>query len=224
MFENIEGVLFDLDGTLVDSMWLWEAIDIDFLKKYNLDLPEDLVDDIEGKSFTETATYFKNRFGLKETVAEIKTEWNAMALDYYTNKVPLKEGVLDLLDYLKEKNIPMGIGTSNSRDLVDIVLKKLNIDHYFDSVRTSCEVKKGKPSPDIYLQVAKDLKVNPEKCLVFEDVVNGIIAGKKAGAKVCAVYDEHTEGYTEAKIKLADYYIENYNELFTIEEGLRNEA
>ena len=107
----------------------------------------------------------------------------------------------------------MGIATSNSRELAEIVLDKHNIKDYFDSIRTSCQVDKGKPYPDVYLQVAKDLQVEAEKCLVFEDVPQGIMAGKNANMKVCAVYDEHSKKDTEQKKRLAEYYIHSMKEL-----------
>ena len=88
-----------------------------------------------------------------------------------------------------------------------------NISEYFKSIRTSCEVEKGKPSPDIYLLVAKDLKVEPLRCLVFEDIIQGIMAGKNANMKVCAVYDEFSKDDEKEKIKLADYYIRSMREL-----------
>ncbi len=143
MLNRVKAVIFDLDGTIVDSMWIWEQIDIDFLAKRGIRLPNDLQKAIEGMSFTETAIYFKNRFNLKESIEEIKEEWNAMAYDFYKNRVPLKKGVNEFIKYLKQKNIKLGIGTSNSRELAIEVLKTHNILHYFDTIRTSCEVEKG---------------------------------------------------------------------------------
>lgn len=213
MLKNIDAVIFDLDGTLVDSMWMWKTIDIEYLARFGLEFPEDLQADIEGMSFTETAIFFKNRFKLPDPVDKIKRDWNEMAWDKYLNEVPLKEGVREFLDYLKEKQIPAGIATSNSKELVDLIINKHNISEYFKSIRTSCEVEKGKPSPDIYLLVAKDLKVEPLECLVFEDIIQGIMAGKNANMKVCAVYDEFSKDDEKEKIKLADYYIRSMREL-----------
>ena len=86
--KDIRAVLFDLDGTLIDSMWIWEQIDDEFLGKYGLPVPEDLHDEIEGMSFSETAVYFKNRFHLPLSLEEIKDIWNHMAMDKYLNVVP----------------------------------------------------------------------------------------------------------------------------------------
>ncbi|QIB26364.1 HAD family hydrolase [Caloranaerobacter azorensis] len=213
MLNRVKAVIFDLDGTIVDSMWIWEQIDIDFLAKRGIKLPNDLQKAIEGMSFTETAIYFKNRFNLKESIEEIKEEWNAMAYDFYKNRVPLKKGVNEFIKYLKQKNIKLGIGTSNSRELAIEVLKTHNILHYFDTIRTSCEVEKGKPYPDVFLKVAEDLKVSPENCLVFEDTYAGVLAAKRAGMKVFAVADEFSFPYKDEICSLADKYIENFREI-----------
>lgn len=213
MLKDIDAVIFDLDGTLVDSMWMWKIIDIEYLARFGLEFPLDLQENIEGMSFTETANFFKRKFDLPDSIDQIKSDWNKMAWDKYLNEVPLKEGVREFLEYLKENNIPSGIATSNSRDLVDLIIDKHNIGKYFTSIRTSCEVEKGKPSPDIYLLVAKDLNVEPERCLVFEDVIQGIMAGKNANMKVCSVDDEFSKKHEAEKIKLSDYYILSMKEV-----------
>lgn len=214
IFDNVKAVIFDLDGTLVDSMWMWRDIDIEFLGKYGIELPENLQSEIEGMSFSETAVYFKNRFKLTQSLEAIKEEWNQMAWDKYMTSVPLKEGTLELLRFLKNNNIKAGIATSNSRELVELVIEKHKVNGYFHSIRTSCEVEKGKPSPDIYQLVAKDLDMAAKDCLVFEDVIQGIMAGRNAGMKVCAVYDSYSSDVTDKKQELADYYIESFKELF----------
>ena len=224
MFDNIKAVIFDLDGTLIDSMWLWKSIDIEYLKRYNIELPHTLQDEIEGMSFTETALYFKERFNLDEDIDEIKSVWNEMAWEYYMNKVTLKDDVVHLLTYLKENNIKLGIATSNSKELVSVIVKRFNLHEFFDTVRTSCEVDKGKPAPDIYLKVAEDLEVDPINCIVFEDVLNGIHGGKNAGMRVCGIYDDFSKHVSDKIKAAADYYIEGYHEIveFLIE-GKNNE-
>lgn len=213
MLENIEAVIFDLDGTLVDSMWMWKSIDVEYLGRYGIELPEDLQKTIEGMSFSETAVHFKQRFDLPDSLDVIKADWNRMAWDKYMHEVPLKEGVLEFLKYLKNNSIPAGIATSNSKELVALIIEKLGIAEYFSSIRTSCEVAKGKPSPDIYLLVANDLGVDPTKCLVFEDILTGVMAGKNANMKVCAVHDQYSENEQDDKIKMADYYVTSMAEI-----------
>lgn len=213
MLENIKAVIFDLDGTLVDSMWMWKDIDIEYLGRFGVPLPETLQQDIAGMSFSETAVYFKETFGIPDSLEEIKQAWNDMAFYKYTHEVPLKPGVLEFLKRLKEKGIRTGIATSNSKELVQAVVESLQISEYLQEIHTSCEVAKGKPAPDIYLLVAKCLGVKPEQCLVFEDIPEGILAGKRAGMKTCAVEDSFSLDLTEEKKNLADYYITHYDEV-----------
>lgn len=216
MLKQIEAVIFDMDGTLIDSMWLWKAIDIDYLKKHGHDLPDDLQKSIEGMSFTETAVYFKDRFHLKDDVETIKEEWNLMAGDYYKDKVTLKDHAGLLLDCLKSRGIKTGIGTSNSSQMVQVILDKFSLGNHIDTFSTSCEVAAGKPNPDVFLSVAKKLGVAPENCLVFEDVPMGIMAAKNAGMKCCAVYDASSMHMDEEKKALADYYIHSYEEVLAL--------
>lgn len=209
----IEAVIFDLDGSMVDSMWIWKAIDIEYLGKFGIELPENLQACIEGMSFSETAAYFKERFALSDDLETIKEDWNRMAWDKYAHEVPVKEGVRELLAYCKEHGIKIGIATSNSRQLVENVVQAHRLEACFDCIMTACEVEKGKPSPDIYLAVAKELAVAPANCLVFEDIIPGIQAGKAAGMKVCAVYDKYSEYQDEEKRRLADYYTYAFRDL-----------
>ena len=213
MLNDTNAVIFDLDGTLVDSMWMWEKIDIEYLDRFNLTVPEGLQSIIEGFSFSETAHYFKEEFNLPDSIDKIKEDWNQMALDKYKHEVFLKPGALEFLKHCKENDIRLGIATSNSRELVDAVITALQLEDYFDCIMTACEVQKGKPAPDIYLAVADRLSVPPEKCLVFEDIVPGIMAGKNAGMRVCAVEDIYSEYQRDEKKLTADYYIDNYFEI-----------
>ena len=117
------------------------------------------------------------------------------------------------LTYCKENNIKLGIATSNSRDLAEGLLMNTGVWQYLDAVWTSDEAKAGKPAPDVYLKVAESLGVKPERCLVFEDVPNGILAGINAGMKVCAVEDPFSNPQIERKKELADYYIQDYDDI-----------
>ena len=213
MLKDKKAVIFDLDGSLVDSMWLWKDIDVEYFAKFHKTLPDDLQSQIEGMSFSETAQYIKERFHFPVSVEEMKQDWNAMALYKYQHEVPLKPGIPSFLDYCREHNIKLGIATSNSRELVEEVINAHGLQHYFDCIMTGCDVNKGKPSPDIYLAVSEKLKVKPQHCLVFEDIIPGIMAGKNAGMTVCAVEDEYSKEQEKEKRFAADYYIKDYFEI-----------
>ena len=213
MLEHVKAVLFDLDGTLVDSMWMWKDIDIEYLGQYGYELPRELQKDIEGMSFSETAVYFKERFHLPKNLEEIKADWIRMAKEKYAHQVPMKPGALSFLKYLKHHGIRSGIATSNSRELLNAVTVSLKLDRYIDCFMTSCEAGAGKPAPDIYLKVAARLGVSPEECLVFEDTPAGIQAGINAGIRVCAVEDQYVGEQKGTICRLADYYIHDFGQV-----------
>lgn len=213
MLQNIKAVIFDLDGSLVDSMWIWKDIDIEYLGRFGIELPDGIQSEIEGMSFSETAVYFKERFQIPDSLEQMKEDWNKMAWDKYVNEVMLKPGADGFLRYCITNGIKLGIATSNSRQLVEAVAEARGFGKDFDCIMTACEVNKGKPAPDIYLAVAQKLEVHPCECLVFEDIIPGIMAGKNAGMRVCAVEDLYSIHQTEAKKELADFYIKDYNEI-----------
>ena len=214
MLKNTDAVIFDLDGSLVDSMWMWKAIDIEYLGRFGIPLPEDLQSKIEGMSFSETAVYFKEHFHIPDSLEKIKNDWNRMAWDKYEKEVPLKPGIPEFLEGCSKNGIRLGIATSNSRQLVENIVSVHKLRDYFSCIMTGCDVAHGKPSPDIYLAVADALKVDPKRCLVFEDIIPGIQAGKNAGMKVCAVEDAYSLQEKESKQALADYYINDFYGLF----------
>ena len=213
MINKIHGAIFDLDGTLIDSMWIWEQIDIDYFNKLNIPMPKDLKDKINLLSFYDTAVYFKNTFHISDSIDEICKDWNNRALFYYSNKVTLKPGVLKLLDFLKSKNIKIALATSNSEILLSAALKHTKIMDYFDVISTTNEVSNGKNKPDIYLLTAKKLSIKPKNCLVFEDIYEAITGAKAAQMNVCAIYDKYSNYNKEKILELADFYIKDFSEI-----------
>ena len=213
MLDHIKAVIFDLDGTLVESMSMWKDIDVEYLEKFNLPVPENLQQDIEGLNMYQTAVYFKETFNIPDCLEDIMAAWNEMAFEKYTCEIPLKPGVRPFLEALKKKHIPCGIATTNSRFLTEAILTSHQIHSFFSVIVTGDEITKGKPDPEIYLKAAEKMNVSPEECLVFEDIPYGIMAGKQAGMRVCAVEDDYSVKDREEKLRLADFYIDNYEEL-----------
>ena len=213
MLENIKGAIFDLDGTLVDSMWVWSKIDIDYLESKGHALPENLNSEICHLSFTQTANYFKERFSLSDSIDTILKDWNNMAYNHYSENVKLKDGVKEFLDKLKQNNIKIALATSNSVPLLEACLKYNGIYDYFDSITTTDEVSNGKNCPDVYLLAAKKLNVNPKNCIVFEDILPAIKGAKAADMTVIAVSDKHSLNDLDEIINHSDKYINSYFEL-----------
>jgi len=211
--KSIQGAIFDLDGTLIDSMAIWEKIDYDFLSKRNLKVPSDLKNKIETLTFEEGANFFKKNFELKESPEEILKEWHDMVVKEYSHNIKLKNNVKDFLIKLKNKGVKLAVATSNTSELTKLVLEKNKILNLFDSITTISEVTRNKEFPDIYLLCAKKLNLPPEKCAVFEDILPAIKSAKLAKMKTIGIYDNSSKDQ-ENKIKeIADYYIYDYKEL-----------
>lgn len=213
ILDRVDAVLFDLDGTVVDSMGIWLDIDKEYFSKYDMVLPSDYQKQIEGLSFYETAVFTHDRYFPWISVEDLMKSWNVMAYDHYANKVKPKECIRKFLDHLRQRGIKMGIATSNSSLLCKATLKNNNLLEYFSSILTGEECGAGKPAPDVYLNSAAALGADPARCLVFEDICNGLIAGKRAGMTVVAVHDDYSGYQWEEKCRISDYHILSYREI-----------
>lgn len=213
MLTDIKACIFDMDGTLIDSMNLWYNIDTEYFEKYGKKLPKTYQSEIEGLSVIETAIYTKEHYGFESSVDEMVAEWNEMAYEHYAKNIKYKPYAEEFLNSLKQKGMKLGIATSNSKTLFNAFAENSGLYNLIDVVITGEDVKKGKPNGECYLKVAKSLKVKPEECLVFEDICMGIMAGINAGMRTCAVADTYSERQWKEKIELADYHILSYEEL-----------
>jgi HAD superfamily hydrolase (TIGR01509 family) len=207
---DMKAAIFDMDGTIIDSMWVWKKIDIKYLQKRNIEVPLDLKECIEDKGFSQVAQYFKDRFGITDSIEKIQDEWNNMAFYEYSHNVYMKKGVKEYINKLKSLGIKIGLATSNCQLLIDAALKSNKIDNLFDSITISDEVTRGKNFPDIYLLAAKKLGVSPKECVVFEDILPAVKGAKAAGMRVVAVHDADSECYRDEMTSLSDLYIYEY--------------
>lgn len=211
--KNIEGAVFDLDGTLLDSSWVWEKVDEKFLGDRGFQVPDDYVDEISPLGAERAAVYTIERFGLNEDKDDIVREWIEMAKKEYATEVVCKPYAKEFLEELHKLNIKMAVATSSDRELFMKTLEREGILKYFQKIVTVDEVERGKGYPDIYEEAARRIKVNPHKCLVFEDILAGVTGASLGEFNIVAVFDEKSKHNWEKIKSISKYSINDYKEL-----------
>lgn len=184
---DFKAAIFDLDGTLLDSLRVWKTVDQKFLNRRGFAVPEDYADEICALSPKECARYTISRFGFKETEEELIREWNAPAAFEYENNVGLLPGAKAYLQRLKAFGVKLAVATSLVEELLLPCLKRNGIYDLFDEICTAGQVSRGKESPELFLFTAEKLGVSPQDCMVFEDVLPAVKSAKQAGMSVFAL-------------------------------------
>ncbi len=189
---NSFAVIFDMDGVIIDSNPYHKISLRQFCEKYGYHLSdEELVNKIYGRTNKD---WIASLFGAltKEELTNYGEEKEALFREVYKNDISALKGLPEFLKSLKEKNIPVAIGTSAPRSNVDFVLSHTGLENYFSAILDESDVVKGKPDPEIYLKVAARLGYDPCQCIVFEDSLSGVESARRAGAKVVGVATTHS--------------------------------
>ena len=205
----MQAILFDLDGTLLDSMQMWEDVDRRFLGRYGIVPPDDLAEAIKPLSIDEAAVYIIRRFSLPLTPDAVNAQIEEIAAAEYQFHLPLKNGATELLACADARDIPYALVTATYRNLAEAALRRLGIFDRFRFILTCSEVGAAKTSPKIYLDAAARLGAAPQQCLVAEDSLYCIRTAKAAGFATAAVFDpaaDWAECRTEADIAFSSLY------------------
>ena len=211
---NADAVLFDFDGTLADSMWVWEHVDAAFLAEHGLPFDESYAEMIAVLGFESGADYTIEKYGLDVSREEVIEEWKAIAQEEYATKVGLKPHAREYLQYLHGAGVPLAIATSLQRALLVPALKNNGVFDLFGAIAICDEVTDtGKSTPAVYHAAASGLGARLERCIVFEDVVTAARSAKLGGAYVVGVYDEHKQQATDELKSIVDEFIDGYEQL-----------
>lgn len=210
----MKGIIFDLDGTLIDSMGVWEKADCDLLKKYGFEPDKEYRNIIVTLNFTEGANYVINKFKIDSTVEKIKEELYELVSEQYSNEINLKEGVLEFLELLKKNEIKASIATSSVRHMCEAVLKRNGVESFFEHTLFSDEIGSQKSEPDIFIETARRMNLDPRDVIVFEDSPHAARGAKMAGMTVIGVHDNYCYAADELD-EICDGYITGFDELLT---------
>lgn len=213
-FKNVKAIIFDADGTLLDSMDIWTEIGTRFLLSKGINIKEELAREISTLSYEQAAEYYIKHFDSTATVEDIRNGVNALVRNFYFDEVVLKDGVKEFLSYLKSLGIKMCVATATDRFLIEAALKRNGILSYFEDVLTCEEVGAGKNEPIIYEKALELLGTDKSDTLVFEDAHYAIVTAKKAGFKIVAIQDDAEKRHEEKIKTLSDVYITSYSELY----------
>ncbi|NMM93559.1 beta-phosphoglucomutase [Bifidobacterium sp. DSM 109957] len=200
-----KAAIFDLDGTLLDSMGVWDQVDIDCLGRRGIDVPDDYMTKVASMQFRQIAEYTIARFDLHDTPEQLMDEWDAMARTAYATVVEAKPGALEYLKELKASGARLGVATSLSPQLREPALSHVGMMELFDEIVSVDDAGNiGKDHPDVYLLAASRLGVEPCQCTVFEDLLIGIKSAKSVGMSVWAMHDDSSAGDWPEICDLAD--------------------
>lgn len=211
---DIKAAVFDLDGTLFDSMTFWSSIDAVFLAKRGInEVPEDYLLAIAHLGAAETAVYTKQRFGLTETPEEMMNEWHEQAVQFYRNDVQLKPGALQYLQKLKAAGLKLGVATASSKELYIPALERLGIRPMFSAFAEVDECERKKGFPDVYELACKRMGADAAETVVFEDIYIAVRGAKDGGFRTVGVYDSTSARDTDRIKETADHFIMSFTEL-----------
>ncbi len=204
--------IFDMDGTLVDSMGYWRNIEQEFLVKkgFTKDLDE-ILEATKPMTLKEFAAYFSQRTRIDLSPEQLIEEVQAVMEEHYRHDVTIKPGVIAYLESLKSRGIPMCVASATSKHLVELCLTRLGLREYFQFVLSCVDVGAGKSQPDVFLEAARRLGTSPANCAVYEDAIYAVRSAHSAGFHVVAVKDAHNDVCWDEMLGLADEVITDWN-------------
>ena len=208
--QNMGGVILDIDGTVLDSMSIWQDAGVRYLASQQIEAEPGLAEKIYYMSIPEAALYMRTRYGLEQSVEEISQGIKDVVRDFYYYEAPLKAGVKEFLQKMSDRNIPVVAATASDEDHLEHAFTRLGIRQYFEYIFTCAQAGAGKQSPAIYHMAAGFLGRNPEELYVFEDALYAIQTAKLAGYHTVGVYDEESKEDQEMIREEADIYMESF--------------
>ncbi|WP_417044200.1 HAD family hydrolase [Dysosmobacter sp.] len=211
---RLQSAIFDMDGTLLDSMPMWQELGVSLLGRFGVEADAELQERLKPMTLRQGAAYCRETYHLEPTVEELVALLEQRVDHFYHNEVQAKPGVARFLSLLKMEGVWMYVATATDRHLAEAALRHAGINGYFRGLVTSAEVGSGKDNPEIFERAMRRLRSNKKDTVVFEDSLHAIRTAKAAGFRVAGVYDASSEAQQEEIRSLADYYIRSFDEMF----------
>ena len=212
----IKGIIFDIDGVVLDSMSIWNDLGARYLRSLNVEPEEGLNEILFSMSMEQGADYLKEHYKLKRSTASILNGIQDMLRDFYYYEVPAKPGAKELMEFLKEKGMRITAATSSPRSHIEKALTRNKLLSYVEVIYTTGEIGISKHSPDIYNKAASYMNLTPAEVLVLEDSLYALKTAKEAGYKTAGVYDKDGETDQAGVEATGDVYIRNLTELISL--------
>ena len=215
-----KAVIFDMDGVIIDSQPMYYEFDVQMLRRFGIPATMETPIPYSGLTSVDRMTKYKEDFGLDSSVEElIKMSVDSMRDVFLTGDLKPINGIPELLSYIKGAGLRMGVASSTSHELIEIILRRLDVLHYFEKIVSGEDVKAGKPAPDVYLKAAEAFGAMPNECVAIEDSVMGMRSAKAAGLTCIGYRNSYTQDYSSA-----DYVVDDFFKCVPIIEKLRGEA
>lgn len=206
--KKITTVLFDMDGVLIDSEGFWQQAEEEVFTSMGATWDEAIAIQTQGKTTRTVTELWYNLYPWEgKSIEEVEQMVIDRVDELISTEGEIKEGVIQTLEFLKEKNIKIGLATNSPESLINAVLKRLGIGKYFQTIVSVEHVKEGKPAPDVYLRAAENLGSKPSECIVIEDSFTGATAGKNAKMTVIAIPD--AAQYNQDRFDIADFKLKS---------------
>ena len=215
---NIKGAIFDMDGTLVESLGVWNFLHEQLGNKYcgkPFEVSAEFDKALRTVTLIESADMIRKEFGIEESSEDIYKYAQTLVTYYYEQYTSMKDGAVEYLEYLHKNNVKMCIASATEKKEIEYCLKKFGIDKYFDRVISCCDVGKSKEFPDVFIAAQKAIGTELEQTWVFEDSLVALKTASKAGFKTVGIYDKFNFGHDEMK-RTVDIYIDENQTLMDI--------
>ena len=213
---GIKGAIFDMDGTLLDSMPIWNSIVSDYLRSIGKTPKPGLLDELLALGGHEIPSYLKAEYEIEKAVQEIQESLYQMLSEFYFYRAPLKPGAMSVLEKLRDRGVKMCLATATDRWLVEPALRRCGIFDFFSRIFTCGEENASKSTPEIFVRAAAFLQTNAKATLVVEDAPYAVRSAKEAGLIVAGVYDPAAHDQQDDIKQSSDYYFESLDEMLKL--------